>query len=139
MQIGLPARPVYFHYFLKNFLLQEYQKGNYIICGGDWNQRPPNVSITAFAPKQAADDTRGAEDGATISDDFMPEGWLWAYDPTIPTNRSLVTPYDKATSKVNLIDFFLLSPNVLLKEVHGIDNEFSFSDHQPVTIKVLLR
>jgi exonuclease III len=124
--------------FLKAFLLDEYKKGNYIIAGGDWNQRPPNNSITTFAPKQAADED-AAQEGATIAEDFMPDGWIWAYDATTPTNRSLVTPYDKKTSKVNLIDFFLLSPNVLLKEVHGIDNEFSFSDHQPVTAKVLLR
>jgi endonuclease/exonuclease/phosphatase family metal-dependent hydrolase len=69
----------------------------------------------------------------------MPDGWLWAYDPAIPTNRSLVTPYNKKTSKVNLIDFFLLSPNVLLQAAHGMDNEFSFSDHQPISVKVLLR
>jgi endonuclease/exonuclease/phosphatase family metal-dependent hydrolase len=124
--------------FLKDLLLKEYAKGNYIICGGDWNQRPPNTTVMSFAPQQAGDDKDG-EEGNTIADDFMPEGWLWAYDSTIPTNRSLVTPYNKKTSKVNLIDFFLLSPNVVLKEVHGMDNEFSFSDHQPVNIKVLLR
>ena len=27
---------------LKKFLLSEYEKGNYIITGGDWNQSPPD-------------------------------------------------------------------------------------------------
>src|SRR5207249_144599 len=27
--------------FLKDLLLKEYEKGNYIIVGGDWNQCPP--------------------------------------------------------------------------------------------------
>ena len=38
--------------YLKEFLLSEYAKGNYIIAGGDWNMSPPDFK-PEFTRKQS--------------------------------------------------------------------------------------
>ncbi len=122
--------------YLKTLLLKEYQAGNYVICGGDWNQTPPNISINTFMTKGQTG--YADEDYPAISPELMPEEWVWAFDPTTPSNRSLVDVYNPKTTFITLIDYFLLSPNVKLKQARGINQEFEFSDHQPVIIKVEL-
>ena len=119
--------------FLKELLIEEYKKGNYVVVGGDWNQLPPYFPEDAFQPNVPG------YDAINIDPDFMPEGWVWAYDTQVPTNRSVRTPYDKEKSFKTLIDFFLLSPNIQLKKVRGINMEFQFADHQPVYVEVELR
>lgn len=120
--------------YLKNVLDEEYQKGNFVIVGGDWNQLPPGFDPTTFA--KPGQDAKVYE--RAISFDYMPEGWTWAYDPRVATNRKLEKPYDRLKTKTTVIDFYLLSPNIRLKEVNGIDLDFQFSDHQPVKMDILL-
>ena len=119
--------------YLRGFLLKEYEKGNFLVIGGDWNQCPPNFDQNKFIPPGGAGYPQMG-----ISPDFMPADWLWAYDATTPTNRSLKTPYDAHTSMCTVIDFFLLSPNVRLLGVRGMDLGFVYSDHQPVWMKIAL-
>ena len=123
--------------FLKRFLLAEYGKGNYVVCGGDWNQTPPYVGINFFMSNGKTDYVEA--DYPAIEPELMPEDWVWAFDPTTPTNRSLVDVYNPKETFITLIDYFLISPNLQLKEARAINNEFEFSDHQPVTIKIALK
>ena len=71
-----------------------------------------------------------------IEEDFFPEGWKWAYDSTIPTNRDVSASYYKGKTKTTIIDYFIVSPNVDIIEVNTIQTEFKFSDHQPVYLKI---
>ena len=64
---------------------------------------------------------------------------MWIYDPTIPTNREVSTPYNPNTTYTTVIDFYLISPNVELVKVNGVPMGFEFSDHQPLYMKVKLR
>lgn len=118
--------------FLKTFLLEEYQKGNYVIVGGDWNQSPHG-----FVPELPSHlfDTINL---TYVDKDYPDPDWTWAFDPLVPTNRRVGTPYDRANSLTTVIDYFLLSPNVHLEEVETIDLDFLYSDHQPVRVKVRL-
>lgn len=120
--------------YLKNYLLAEYEKGNYVIVGADWNQCPPNFDYAAFA-KNSADDYY--QDNIAV--DFMPQGWQWAYDASTPTNRKLATPYKEGETFTTLIDFYLVSPNVKVNEVKGINLNFKYSDHQPVLLNIQLQ
>lgn len=115
--------------FLKEFLTDEYQKGNYIIVGGDWNQYPPGIDSL-----QAIEDRYALDQASVIDEEFMPEGWRWAYDASTPTNRALDKPYND-TTQTNVIDYYLLSPNVVSLHVKTIDLDFVNSDHQPVVIR----
>ncbi|MCB0558089.1 MAG: endonuclease/exonuclease/phosphatase family protein [Lewinellaceae bacterium] len=120
--------------FLREVLMEEYDKGHYVIVGGDWNQCPPYFRFDGFMP--------GFSDGynqINIDPDFLPADWQWVYDPTTPTNRKVRTPYVAGKSFVTLIDFFLISPNVRVRKVKGLDQQFRFSDHQPVWMEVELQ
>jgi hypothetical protein len=119
--------------FLKEFLLEEYAAGNYIVVGGDWNQSP-----TGFKPK-FAEDIFDEVDLTYIPENFPASNWNWAYDPEYPTNRRLKKPYKEGETPTTLIDFFLLSPNLEVLYVHGIDLNFIFSDHQPEILKFKIK
>ncbi len=113
--------------FLKELMLSEYEKGNYVVVGGDWNamlggefeytERKPDVYIP-------------------LPSGWTPKGWKWGIDTDVPTNRSVSMPYRKGVNFVTIIDGFLVSPNVEILEVHGEDLGFEYSDHNPVFIKV---
>jgi exonuclease III len=118
--------------YLKNFILDEYKKGNYVITGGDWNQCPPGF-MAAFK------ENRIKNDQMVIPSDYLDSEWKWIYDNTVPSNRSITTAYDPATTTTTVIDFFLLSPNVENINVKGIDLNFENSDHNPVIMKARLK
>lgn len=119
--------------FLRELILAEYEKGHYVVVGGDWNLCPPFFRFDGFMPGN----TQGYSQ-INIEPDWAPEGWHWAYDPRLPTNRKVRTPYKAGTSFVTIIDFFLTSPNIKLRTIRGIDQQFRFSDHQPVWMEVEL-
>lgn len=118
--------------YLKNYLLSEYEKGNYVIVGGDWNQTP--YGLEPELPSHLFD----TEDLTYIEADFPAQAWNWAYDTSSPTNRRLAKPYDQSTSPTTIIDCFLASPNVGLSNVKTMDLGFEFSDHHPVQIEAKL-
>ncbi len=118
---------------MRAVLLQEYEKGNYVIVGGDWNQFPPGYQgIAGFPLKEQGT-------GLRVAAEYPAPDWQWAYDPDHATNRSLVAPFDPDTTARFIIDYYLLSPNVELLEVETLDRQFEYSDHQPVRLKAVLR
>ena len=119
--------------FMRDFLLSEYQKGNYVIVGGDWNQTP--FGMEPRLPSHQYDTINLT----FIEKDYPETGWTWAFDTTLPTNRRVAVPYNRETSLTTVIDCYLLSPNIELEEVKTIDTDFKFSDHQPVQLKARLK
>jgi endonuclease/exonuclease/phosphatase family metal-dependent hydrolase len=119
---------------LRGVLLQEYQQGNYVIVGGDWNQYPSDFTgIAGYSVERTEANAR-----AFVPKDYPAPDWHWARDLSVPTNRSLATPYDSVHTEQGVIDFFLTSPNVEVLGVEGINLDFAHSDHQPVRIRVAL-
>ncbi|MEM9983516.1 MAG: endonuclease/exonuclease/phosphatase family protein [Bacteroidota bacterium] len=119
---------------LKEVLLAEQAKGNYVIAGGDWNQFPPDFrGVGAFLLEETE-----ADSNAFVPSSFPTEEWQWAYDPAIPTNRSLAAPFDDSTTFRSILDFFLVSPHVEVLEVRTKNLGFAFSDHQAVQLTVVL-
>lgn len=119
---------------MKKILLEEYNKGNYVVVGADWNQCPPKFAYDSFSKANADDYFQ-----SNIAENFMPEGWQWVFDAQTPTNRKLAKPYKKGETFTTLIDFYLVSPNVEVLNVETIDLDFAFSDHQPIKLKVKLK
>lgn len=119
--------------YFKSFLQEEYQKGNYVLVGGDWNLCPPK-----FIPNYETKDKFDNVSRIDIDADYLPD-WQWAYDATIPTNRRVVTPYIQGETRTTVIDFFLLSPNLEMLDVRGHYLGFEASDHNPVTLKFKIR
>ncbi len=118
--------------FIKDYLLKEYDKGNYIVVGGDWNQSPPGFDKNTY--------TKRGDDYAPENIDAgkMPQGWQWVHDSSVPTNRNLKGPFNPETTSCTVIDFFLVSPNIEVLKVKTQDLQFEWSDHQPVSMKVKL-
>lgn len=118
---------------LREFVEQEYQKGNYVIAGGDWNQIFPE-SETAFPNNHKELWTPGYLDPAELA-----EGWRYVWDASVPSCRLLNQPYDPADSvntQYYVIDGFLVSPNLNVEAVQTLDQGFACSDHNPVLLTV---
>ncbi len=112
-------------------LQTEYEKGNYVIAGGDFNQTFPGA-LESFPIADADKWTPG-----TLDADILPDGWKFAYDSSSATCRLLDKPYDDSCQKY-VIDGFILSPNVRLQLIETVDLDFAYSDHNPVKLQVSL-
>lgn len=119
---------------LMDFLTAEYEKGNYVIAGGDFNQTFPDIGGYPMV------DTENWTPGV-LSADMLPEGWQFAVDASSPTCRLLSGPYtgDREQTQLYVIDGFILSPNVALKMVRTMDLDFEYADHNPVMLDVELQ
>jgi len=118
--------------YLKEFLLAEYEKGNFIIAGGDWNQTPPD-----FKPEFGINKVNTEQ--MMMNSDYLPPEWKWVYDNRAPSNRSVIAAYDPSTTTTTVIDLFLISPNIEGISTECINLGFENSDHNPVRIKVRLQ
>lgn len=120
---------------LVKILQEEYEKGNYIIAGGDFNQTFPK-SLDVFPIINPELWTPGV-----INEDMLPEGWSLAYDVSTPSCRLLNQPYDpdSAHTQYYIIDGFIASPNVKIDTVKTVDLKFANSDHNPVELQITLK
>ncbi len=109
---------------LRDFVVKEYEEGNYVVVGGDWNQTPvdfdKHVGTTQYTPHPLAADA-------------MPEEWKWVYDNKTESLRFANEPYTKGKTLTTTVDFFLISPNVKVLDVATHNLGFEHSDHNPVT------
>jgi endonuclease/exonuclease/phosphatase family metal-dependent hydrolase len=119
---------------IKEKMLEEYNKGNYVVAGGDWNANPPN-----FTPVGNYNGHRFFPSVVSMNEDTFPDDWTWAYDASAPTNRQNYKSFVKGENGTTLLDYFIVSPNVELLQATSIDLEFENSDHNPAFIKVALK
>ncbi len=119
---------------VKSVLLDEYAKGNYVVAGGDWNLNPPG-----FMPEMYLKKFKGNTNGSLgLEEDFLPEDWTYVYDKFVPTNRSLTDEYKPGETETTTIDFFIISPNIEVDFYKTFDEDFLYSDHNPVFMKISL-
>lgn len=111
---------------LKTVLLEEYEKGNYVIAGGDWNHDIAN-SLNTFETQQKV-----PEWVAQLSQGDLPAGFNFASSLNAPTCRSTDMAYEKGVNFSVVIDGFIVSENVDVSFVENIDTDFLYSDHNPV-------
>ena len=117
---------------LLTFLQTEYEKGNYVIAGGDFNQAFPD-SLERYPIKATT------EWEPSITEE-LPKDWQYAYDESVPTCRLLNQPYEPSSDKTQyyVIDGFIVSPNVSVDRVETLDEGFVYSDHNPVVLDITL-
>lgn len=112
---------------IKNYAQSQYQAGNYVVIGGDWNQNPPGFDTLQRSSYHQLD--------YQLEKNSLGKNWKWAWDKTKPTNRSLKKPLKQGVNKT-IIDFYAISPNLFFEEVKVLPLEFIFSDHEPVYLRV---
>lgn len=117
---------------LMALLEAEYEKGNYVIAGGDFNQSMPG-GRDAFPVLETKYWVPGQ-----FEEDALAEGWCCAADTSGATCRLLNAPYSEDT-QLYVIDGFIVSPNVEVVSVETVALDFQNSDHNPVRMQVELR
>ncbi|MDO5713495.1 MAG: endonuclease [Tissierellia bacterium] len=119
---------------LMDLMKEEYEKGNFVIAGGDWNQSFQEGTLKyPRAPE-------GMWNPGELLRDEVPSNWTFAYDDSHPTSRLNNKPYEKGSEDTwyYVIDGYLVSPNVEVKEVKTIPLDFKYTDHEPVVLKAKL-
>ena len=120
---------------LAQFIQEEYDKGNYVVAGGDFNQTFSNIDTSAY-PHQSEDLWMC---GTLNVDDFS-DNWQFVMDNSSPTCRSLDRAYDENddTFQFYMIDGFIVSDNLTVNSIKTIDKGFENSDHNPVELNVTI-
>ena len=119
---------------LFNDMITEYKMGNYVICGGDFNQNLKNE-----------DDTDAPNWGKTFPRNMIPEGFRVALDEAVPSNiehnscRNADAPYDEETTYTVTTDGFIISDNIKVNFYINCDGGYEFSDHDPVLMQIILK
>ena len=119
--------------YLSKLLRAEHAAGHLVVVGGDWNLVPAHMSHEHFAR-----DPAGAVEHHALPADFLPVDWTYAYDPRVPTNRITSDPYVRDSTFVRTLDYFVVSPGIRVRRVKAIEQDFRWSDHQPVWVELEL-
>lgn len=134
---------------LTEFLVAEYEKGNYVIAGGDFNFDICD-SANTFKSKQqrpgwAADLPSKLPQGFSVAeaDNSKPQKYVdedgeVKEREAVPTCRSSDLPYTKGENFTAIIDGFIVSDNVKVVKVENQNTGFAYSDHNPVHMKFKL-
>lgn len=116
----------------------ERDKGNYVVCGGDFNKdllgnSPERFGVNGDAYTWAQPFPTELLEGTGMT-------LVAPYDPAhpVPSCRNADAPYHDG-QLVLTIDGFLVSDNVEVKESHVIDTQFAYSDHNPVHMTFSLK
>ena len=115
----------------------EYDAGNYVIAGGDFNKDLLGNSPEIFGV--SGDAYTWAQ---PIDLSLIPEGLTLqaALDPDnpVPSCRNCDVPYVKGETFVVTVDGFITSDNISVEEVHVEDEGFRVTDHNPVVMTFTL-
>lgn len=126
---------------LSEDMKMDYDAGNYIICGGDFNQDLLGNSPEIFGTPETDENWAKA-----FPTELLPEGFQVAFEQLndnqrselVPSCRNANEPYNEETTFVTMVDGFIISDNVKLNHVETVDKGFLYSDHNPVSMKFQL-
>jgi len=122
--------------YVKGWMEKLYNEGHYIILGGDWNSLFPGVDFDAFAPYTTSKENLFWIQ--RIPENWTPAEWQWAWDSEVPSCRTLDQAYVPGENFLTIIDGFLVSPNVTIDKIHTLDEQFTYSDHNPIKLVLKL-
>lgn len=121
---------------LNEILTMEYNKGNYVIAGGDFNHDIAN-SLNLFKTEQEVPNWV-----FQLNNSDLPNHFSFASATDDATCRSTDIPYTKNVNYTVVIDGFVVSDNVTVNKVtnlvNGTSANFNFSDHNPSTLTFTL-
>ncbi len=115
----------------------EYAKGNYIICGGDFNKDLLGNSPEIFGVSGDEYSWAKPYPFETIPDHFKV---VAPHDPKNPvaTCRNTDTGYVPGKTFEITLDGFLVSDNVKVEKANVINHEYAYTDHNPVFMNFVL-
>ena len=116
---------------LNSVMEEEYQAGNYVIVGGDFNHALGEAVAEGFPSKQ-----KYPAWVSILTQEEMAEGIRIVQaenELEIPTCRGADIPYTKGVNFTTVVDGFLASDNVKAT-AKNVDTDFGYSDHNPVLL-----
>lgn len=112
----------------------DYAKGNYVICGGDFNHNL-RAEASEHAPGWAQPFPREMlPDGFRMGIDYPGKKEDVAHD----TCRNADEPYKEGTTFTVAVDGFIVSDNVEINYYQHADWGYEYSDHDPVVMQFFL-
>jgi len=136
---------------LQAIMLEEYELGNYVVAGGDFNQTFPGAySVTLDDENKPVYEYDFELKDPSYWQAFGMDGtWFGEHGFQIgaeigfphPTCRLLHQAYDTDNPEHNqyyYIDGFIVSANVQILTLNVIDADFQYSDHNPVAMSFKL-
>mgnify|MGYP000255444508 CR=1 FL=1 len=119
---------------LNDVMKQEYRMGNYVIAGGDFNH---DIADTAeiFPTEQKLPGWV-----YRLTDEDLSRGLSFVIPENsreVPSCRGADIPYEKGVNYTVTVDGFIVSDNVQAASL-VVDNDFAWSDHQPVRMTFVL-
>lgn len=123
---------------LFNEIKDDYEKGNYVVCGGDYNHDFTGTSTQKLNGGETVDFGWAQP----FPDDLLPDCIVRADNytdgKTEPTCRDCDIPYKEGNFTI-IVDGFLVSKNVEITYLENVQTGFAYSDHNPVVMKFLLK
>lgn len=123
---------------LSAFVKAEYDKGNYILCGGDYNHDFTGTSVKDL-------NKPGYEERSWTQPfpvEKLPDGFRrldrYKDGKAVASCRDNDIPFGENSFLV-IVDGFLASDNVEDVELENVWNGFAYSDHQPVRLTFKLK
>lgn len=124
---------------LYDIMETEYEKGNYVICGGDFNMDLLGDSAGIFG-------VEGGENASWCQPfpvEDIPEhiSLVAAFDENnkVASCRNNDMPYEPGKTFTCTVDGFLVTENVEVDKAEVVDQEFMHSDHNPVHLEFKLK
>ncbi len=138
---------------LSEDMQKEYEAGNYVICGGDFNH-----DLKAIDAGDKDDENSGAQ--ADSDNSAEPESWAYPFPRSeLPEHFSFCLDQLSEDEKDNLwnsarnadmeyvpgetytvtLDGFIISDNVECTKYENINTGYSYSDHDPVYMEFRLK
>ncbi len=114
---------------LIHIAVNEFNKGNFVIIGGDWNINPTELKSNNRKSVYKTYDQKN-----NITGDFFPEDWACIYDTLKPTKSEKLKNYNIVIS-----DYFVISPNINVQNIRKIDLDFENLSHNPVLLQISLK
>lgn len=114
-------------------MVADYEAGNYVICGGDFNhslrrEESKVAGVSNFPRETLPEGFRIALDGLRYPSDVSHD-----------TCRSAETSYKEGETATYLLDGFIVTDNVSVNYYLNMDWDYEYSDHDPVLLEFKLK
>ena len=121
-----------------NHMQEEYEKGNYVIAGGDFNKDMWGDS-SAYTGISGADYSWAKPFPTELIGENFTLVRSVDEDHPVLSCRDTGAPYEKGRTFEVTLDGFIVSDNVEVISCGMVDEGFKVSDHNPIMMKVVLK
>ena len=121
---------------LLEFIDYEYKKGNYVLVGADFNQ-----SLKTLTQDEINVVPKELWRAENLDKSMLPAGFNLVYDESKNSARLNNKPYVKDSEGTYgfIIDGYIASENIEVLGVETLNQEYRYSDHNPVKLRYKLK